>query len=115
MILNCNSCGKKFVVPDDAISASGRTVQCGSCGNKWKQFPTNEEKKTQSTSSSQKIASKPQPISEKKQKPKKIKKTKRGPALSANSVYTKVGTFLLHKRVQRITPVHSCTPGFPPL
>ena len=32
--------------------------------------------------------------------PKKIKKTKRGPALSANSVYTKVGTFLLHKRVQ---------------
>ena len=39
MILNCNSCGKKFVVPDSAITASGRTVQCGSCGNKWKQFP----------------------------------------------------------------------------
>jgi len=39
MILTCNSCGKKFVVPDDAITASGRTVQCGSCGNKWKQFP----------------------------------------------------------------------------
>ena len=75
MILNCNSCGKKFVVPDNAITASGRIVQCGSCGNKWKQFPTNEEKKTQSISSSQKIASKPQPISEKKQKPKKIKKT----------------------------------------
>ena len=40
MILTCNSCGKKFVVPDNAITASGRTVQCGSCGNKWKQFPT---------------------------------------------------------------------------
>ena len=39
MILTCNSCGKKFVVPDNAITASGRTVQCGSCGNKWKQFP----------------------------------------------------------------------------
>ena len=39
MILTCNSCGKKFVVPDSAITASGRTVQCGSCGNKWKQFP----------------------------------------------------------------------------
>ena len=75
MILTCDSCGKKFVVPDNAITASGRIVQCGSCGNKWKQFPTNEEKKTQSISSSQKIASKPQPISEKKQKPKKIKKT----------------------------------------
>ena len=45
MILTCNSCGKKFVVPDNAIKASGRMVQCGSCGNKWKQFPTNEIKK----------------------------------------------------------------------
>ena len=39
MILSCNSCEKKFVVPDNAITAAGRTVQCGSCGNKWKQFP----------------------------------------------------------------------------
>ena len=39
MILTCNSCKKKFVVPDKAITVSGRTVQCGSCGNKWKQFP----------------------------------------------------------------------------
>jgi len=47
MILSCNSCEKKFVVPDQAITVSGRTVQCGSCGNKWKQFPiTDEVKKT---------------------------------------------------------------------
>ena len=39
MILSCNSCEKKFVVPDNAITASGRLVQCSSCGNKWKQFP----------------------------------------------------------------------------
>ena len=39
MILSCNSCGKKFVVPDNAITEAGRTVQCGACGNKWKQFP----------------------------------------------------------------------------
>jgi predicted Zn finger-like uncharacterized protein len=45
MILTCNSCGKKFVVPDNAITASGRTVQCGSCGNKWKQFPSQNFKK----------------------------------------------------------------------
>ena len=43
MILICNSCDKKFVVPDQAISAAGRMVQCGSCGNKWKQFPINEK------------------------------------------------------------------------
>ena len=47
MILSCNSCEKKFVVPDRAITTAGRVVQCGSCGNKWKQFPTkNEIKKT---------------------------------------------------------------------
>ena len=36
---------KKFVVPDQAISQIGRIVQCGSCGNKWRQFPSNNEKK----------------------------------------------------------------------
>ena len=45
MIINCNSCEKKFVVPDQAISQIGRMVQCGSCGNKWRQFPSNNEKK----------------------------------------------------------------------
>ena len=47
MILTCSSCGKKFVVPDSAISASGRMVQCGSCGNKWKQFPISFKKTTE--------------------------------------------------------------------
>ena len=45
MILSCNSCGKKFVVPDQAIGVEGRLVQCGSCGNKWKQFPLNNKVK----------------------------------------------------------------------
>jgi predicted Zn finger-like uncharacterized protein len=43
MILSCNSCEKKFVVPDQAITSAGRVVQCGSCGNKWKQFPLNKD------------------------------------------------------------------------
>ena len=48
MILSCNSCEKKFVVPDNAIGKSGRLVQCSSCGNKWKQFPIAEKiKKTE--------------------------------------------------------------------
>ena len=45
MLLNCSSCQKKFVVPDNAISESGRLVQCGSCGNKWKQYPIKNIKK----------------------------------------------------------------------
>jgi len=44
MILSCNSCEKKFVVPDQAITSAGRIVQCGSCGNKWKQFPLSQNK-----------------------------------------------------------------------
>ena len=75
MILTCSSCGKKFVVPDDAITKSGRMVQCGSCGNKWKQFPIGEIEKTQSISLQKKAVSRPQPIQQKIQKPKKLKKT----------------------------------------
>ena len=75
MILTCNSCGKKFVVPDSAITASGRMVQCGSCGNKWKQFPMGEVEKTQSIGRQKKVVSKPKLVQPKIQKSKKIKKT----------------------------------------
>ena len=74
MILTCNSCGKKFVVPDSAITASGRMVQCGSCGNKWRQFPVGEVKKSQSIPSIKKVISKPQTSQQKIQKLKKVKK-----------------------------------------
>ena len=74
MILTCNSCEKRFVVPDNAITASGRTVQCGSCGNKWKQFPVKEIKQSQSVSTVQKKISKTIKIQQIKQKPKKTKK-----------------------------------------
>ena len=39
MIIQCESCKKKFVVPDSAVTAKGRLVQCSSCGNKWTQYP----------------------------------------------------------------------------
>ena len=74
MILSCNSCGKKFVVPDNAITASGRMVQCGSCGNKWRQYPLNEIKKTPSTSKPKKTISKSLPVQPRIQKPQKTKK-----------------------------------------
>ena len=75
MILTCNSCSKKFVVPDSAISASGRMVQCGSCGNKWKQFPVEEKKKAPPITRTKKMVSRPQQVSKNKQKLKNLKKT----------------------------------------
>ena len=74
MILSCNSCEKKFVVPDQAISAAGRTVQCGSCGNKWKQYPI-KSKETKIVYDN-KIKKKPNLIKTSKNKKKKIKKTR---------------------------------------
>ena len=74
MILTCNSCGKKFVVPDNAITASGRMVQCGSCGNKWRQFPLGEVEKNQSSSRPQKVVSRPKPVKQKTQTPQKVRK-----------------------------------------
>ena len=76
MIIACNSCGKKFVVPDSAVTASGRMVQCGSCGNKWKQFPANEIKKAQPVTSAKKVVSSTPKIQQKTQTLKKAKKTK---------------------------------------
>ena len=69
MILSCNSCEKKFVVPDSAIGINGRLVQCSSCGNKWKQFPIKKEiKKTPNNVSRAPVSKKTQSA------PKKIKK-----------------------------------------
>jgi len=66
MIIECTACQKKFSVPDQAITASGRLVQCSSCGNRWTQYPSKKERKIVS------------PL-EKKQV-KKIIKKKQGPA-----------------------------------
>jgi len=74
MILTCNSCRKKFVVPDNAITANGRTVQCGSCGNKWKQYPENKVKEMKPASGAQKIISKSQKNLQKNKNQKKLKK-----------------------------------------
>ena len=75
MIITCNCGEKKFTLPDNSIPVSGRMVQCGYCGLKWKQFPVDEVKKIQSVSRPKKIVSKQQPIQQKTQKPKKAKKS----------------------------------------
>ena len=55
MIIQCNSCNKKFTVPDSAITANGRLVQCSSCGNQWTQYPVDQSlKKVNKTPKQQK-------------------------------------------------------------
>ena len=44
MIITCTECKKQFVVPDKAIPAEGRIVQCSSCSNEWKQLPVKKPK-----------------------------------------------------------------------
>ena len=79
MILNCNSCEKKFVVPDNAIGANGRLVQCSSCGNKWTQFPIDSKIKTKKEIS--KIKSTPKKIKSPTKTTKTKIKKKTGPDL----------------------------------
>ena len=75
MILTCNSCNKKFVVPDQAITPAGRLVQCGACGNKWKQFPekNSEKKAVIKKSKIKKIATKTQVVKPNRKKVKKVR------------------------------------------
>ena len=75
MIITCNCGEKKFTLPDNSIPTTGRMVQCGFCGLKWKQFPVGEVEKTQSNARPKKEVSRTQPIQQKIQKPKKVKKT----------------------------------------
>ncbi len=39
MIIQCESCSRKFVVKDKDIPEKGRTVQCGYCSVTWHQMP----------------------------------------------------------------------------
>ncbi len=66
MIIKCDSCQKKFAVPDGAIGPAGRLVQCSSCGNKWTAYPEKKPVKEK------KIIQKQKP----KVKKQKIKKSK---------------------------------------
>ena len=39
MIIQCESCSRKFQVKDEDIPQEGRTVQCSNCSQKWFQIP----------------------------------------------------------------------------
>ncbi len=43
MIIQCQSCSRKFIVKDNDIPKTGRTVQCGYCSVTWHQMPIVEK------------------------------------------------------------------------
>jgi predicted Zn finger-like uncharacterized protein len=46
MIIQCESCNRKFIVKDSDIPKNGRTVQCGYCSVTWHQMPATKKLKT---------------------------------------------------------------------
>ena len=46
MIIQCESCSRKFIVKDSDIPKEGRTVQCGYCSVTWHQTPVSVSTKT---------------------------------------------------------------------
>ena len=113
MILTCNSCGKKFVVPDSAITVSGRTVQCGSCGNKWKQFPPQNLKNETPIDKKISLPIKKQVTKIPKQKTKKIKKPREINLYSPEYLQKKHGISLNNEETnKKLVSVKKVTFGF---
>jgi len=46
MIIQCESCSRKFVVKDSDIPSEGRLVKCGYCSSTWHQKPALSQTKT---------------------------------------------------------------------
>ena len=46
MIIQCESCSRKFIVKDSDIPKEGRTVKCGYCSVTWHQMPVAIPKRT---------------------------------------------------------------------
>jgi len=54
MIIQCESCSRKFIVKDSDIPKAGREVQCGYCSVTWHQMPASKAIKTVQTTSKEK-------------------------------------------------------------
>ena len=59
-------------MPDNAITAKGRLVQCNSCGNKWTQFPVKKDQQKNIKKPSKTIIK--EVINNEKNKPVSVKK-----------------------------------------
>jgi predicted Zn finger-like uncharacterized protein len=74
MLINCDSCKKKFSVPDSAITESGRLLQCGFCGEKWTQYPIKQKSEKEIKNITQTKLRQPTNLNKKKNSVKKKKR-----------------------------------------
>ena len=58
MIVQCQSCSRKFIVQDQDIPKEGRNVQCGYCSVTWHQMPISTLSKTTEQVSANKLITK---------------------------------------------------------
>ncbi len=63
MILQCPACQARYLLPDQAIGATGRTVRCAKCAHSWFQAPSESAKAVDDLKQVlDKINAKPKPI-----------------------------------------------------